>query len=283
MDEKRLFEFCERFKAFRAKVPWEIKWFCCLHLGGLKTKTLEVLRDSGCYMVSYGFESYSPTVLQSMNKHITPEQIHRAVHETLDQKLVLQANFIFSDRAETPETAEETLSFWRSHPEAGIFLCPMVVCPNSPDYQYCVAKGLIKDRVSHIRDHLFDTINMTAMSDKDFQRLIIQIFFYNITHVVWVTPLKRTRDTLVVRCPHCQHLLTYKNYHTPLMYKHRMVCRVCTKRFFLSGRFYKLFQTTIAALAPKSAISYRLYQTVRNLWLGRIRAAGQRLGLISQI
>jgi radical SAM superfamily enzyme YgiQ (UPF0313 family) len=275
-DEKRLLEFCERFKAFQATVPWEIRWFCCLHVAGLKSRTLEVMRDAGCYMVSYGFESYSPVVLKSMQKHITPEEIHFAVHETLDRKLALQANFIFGDRAESRETAEQTLAFWRAHPEAGIFLGPMIVCPNSPDYQYCLAKGIIKDRVAHIRDHVFDTLNMTAMPDKDFFRLIGELFLFNITDIVWVPPLKRTPDSLVVQCPHCQQILTYKNYHTPRLYKHRMICRACHKRFFVSGRFFILLQKAVAAIAPRSAYSYYFYRGLRRL-VGRMKELAGRI------
>jgi hypothetical protein len=278
VDERRLFEFCERFKAFQSTVPWEIRWFCCLHVAKLKAKTLDVMRDGGCYMVSYGFESYSPAVLKSMQKHITPEEIHFAVHETLDRKLALQANFIFGDRAETRETAEETLTFWRAHPEASIFLGPMIVCPNSPDYQYCLAKGIIKDRVAHIRDHVFDTLNMTAMPDKDFFRLIGELFLYNITDVVWVPPLKRTPDSLVVRCPHCQEILTYKNYHTPRFYKHRMICRACHKRFFVSPRLFILLQKTIAALAPRRAYSYYAFRGLRRL-AARIKNLRWRMSL----
>jgi len=62
-------------------------------------------------LISYGFESYSPVVLQSMKKHTTPDQIHSAIHATLDKHISIQGGFIFGDIAETLETAQETLDF----------------------------------------------------------------------------------------------------------------------------------------------------------------------------
>jgi hypothetical protein len=117
---------------------------------------------------------------------------------------------------------------------------------------------------------VFDTLNMTAMPDKDFFRLVGELFLYNVTDVVWVHPLKRTPDSLVVQCPHCQQVLTYKNYHTPQFYKHRMICRACHKRFFVSARFFILLQKAVAAIAPRSAYSYYAYRGLRRL-VGRMK------------
>ncbi len=113
-NKERLYEFCRRFKEFADTLPWEVKWGCQMRVDSLDEKLLETMKDSGCFMVSYGFESYSPKILKSMKKYIKPEQIHNAIHKTLDKGISIQANFIFGDVAETMDTAMETLNFWKN-------------------------------------------------------------------------------------------------------------------------------------------------------------------------
>lgn len=101
-----LYEFCRRFKQIAAELSWECRWSCQMRVDKLDDEMLKTMKDAGCYMVSYGFESYSLIVLKSMRKYITPAQIDRAVNSTLKHNLSIQANFIFGDRAETVQTAQ---------------------------------------------------------------------------------------------------------------------------------------------------------------------------------
>jgi radical SAM superfamily enzyme YgiQ (UPF0313 family) len=265
VDEKRLLEFCERFRELRARTPWEVKWWCCMHVRGLKLETLKVMRQSGSDFVAFGFESYSRTVLDSMKKRATPEQIHYAVHAALDNRMAIQSNFIFGDRAETWETARETITFWREHKEASIFLGWLIMCPNSPDYQYCVKTGVIKNRLAHVRDNLFEVVNMTAMPDWEFYRLIATVYLLNITDVYWVPPLRKLKNSLVVKCPHCHETITYGNYRLPWAYKQRVICRACHKRFYIGPRWFILAQKLVALVVPRHAWSYYAYNWCRKL------------------
>ena len=77
----------------------------------------------------------------------------------------------------------------------------------------------------------------------------------------------------MVRCPHCDEIITYKNHCTPTIYKHRMICRSCHKRFFVSPRFFILAQRTIAAIAPRSAYSYYFYRGLRRL-VAKVKGIG---------
>lgn len=274
-DEKRVLEFCERIKELRLRFPWEIKWGCQLRVAGLKDSMLDAMKESGCYVVSYGLESYSPVILKSMKKHITQQQIHDAIHATLDRRMSIQGNFIFGDRAETRETVLETLEFWKEHNEAGILLTFIKACPNSALYQYSVSKGLIKDKLDFIKYHLFDCVNMTTMSDAQFYRQMTMVYKYANRHHFFVVPLKKTSTSITVKCPHCYEIVEYKNYPTKkLCYVNMMYCRSCRKRFFSASRLYILLNVKLIAyiLPPFSFHVYVILKKfLSKLHLGRNR------------
>ena len=71
IDKKRLYDFCKKIKNLFKKIPWECKWLCQISVQNVDEEMLKILKDSGCYAVSYGFESYSPIVLKSIKKPIT--------------------------------------------------------------------------------------------------------------------------------------------------------------------------------------------------------------------
>jgi radical SAM superfamily enzyme YgiQ (UPF0313 family) len=254
-NKERLHEFCRRFKEFTETLPWEVKWGCQMRVDGIDDKLLETMKKSGCYLISYGFESYSLKVLKSMKKHINPELIHSAIHKTLNKGISIQANFIFGDTAETMETATETLTFWKEHLEAGIQLFSIMVCPNSELYQYCIKKGIIKDRLHFIKHDLYKCFNMTQMSNREFRKLQLITHIYNVKYSKYTTPLNRSSTSVKVRCPHCNEINEYHNYKIRgIFYKNKMYCRSCRKRFLCVDTFYKYYIKFTLFIAMKYRI-----------------------------
>jgi len=224
-----------------------------MRVGELDEECLKTMKDAGCYIVSYGFESYSSTVLKSMRKYITPQQIDRAVHTTLKNNVSIQGNFIFGDVAETTQTANETLAYWKRNSHAGIMLTFISPYPGSHLYRHCLERGIIKDKLDFIANHISDKMNMSdTMTDEEFERLKVDIFEAELRYRISTVPrsLKKTVDgtyNISVKCPHCGEMIEYKNClisfgllrlsFIPLM----MYCRKCRHRFFLVGRLYKIW------------------------------------------
>ncbi|MDQ7821486.1 MAG: radical SAM protein [Candidatus Eremiobacteraeota bacterium] len=253
-NRERVFEFCTRFSELRKEIPWELRWGCQLRVDKLDEELLDTMKASGCTGIAYGFESYSPLVLKSMKKHITPEQIDRAVHLSLERNMAIQANFIFGDPAETWETFHETMSFWKEHSFAGIQLGYVMPCPDSELYRYCLQRGIIRDRLDYIEHHIFDKFNMTALSDAEFEKLDVVMKKIFLSHYYHAIPLSVGPDHMTVRCPHCRKLNEYRNYDVTkknfivlsivpvsLLYFSKMVyCRKCNYRFYAVSSLYKL-------------------------------------------
>src|SRR3972149_3458573 len=53
-----LYEFCNRMKKIRDETPWELKWVCQMTVRSVDRDRLTALKEAGCYMISYGFESF---------------------------------------------------------------------------------------------------------------------------------------------------------------------------------------------------------------------------------
>jgi len=254
-----LYEFCRRFKQITAELPWECRWSCQMRVDKLDDEMLKTMKDAGCYMVSYGFESHSPIVLKSMRKHITPVQIDRAVNSTLKHNLSIQANFIFGDRAETVQTAKETLDYWKNNNHAGIMLAFINPYPGTTLYKHCLEKGVIKDKLDFIENHISDIINMTdKITDSEFEKLKLDLFEADLKYRICTVPvsLKKEKDTgtytIHVKCPHCNENIEYRNYIITykLFFGFKMYCRQCRRRFFLMSRLYQYVTKSYLLLSP---------------------------------
>ncbi len=275
-DEKRLQEFCQRFRAFTSSLSWGVTWNCQMRVDKLTDNMLASMKGSGCFMVSYGFESYSQEVLKSMRKHITPDQIHKAIHMTLDRGISIQANFIFGDVAETNATASETLAFWKEHSFAGILLSFIFPCPDSYLYRYCIDKGIIKDRLHYIEKHFFDIYNMTQLSEEEFYRLRVAVVTAALKYYPRTVPLAVGDDSVKVRCPHCSQIIEYRNFvitdnnaaiyafrPNRLLFNKMMYCRNCRHRFFAVSRVYQIYSKVLVRLLSPGFL--RRYEKAKHL------------------
>ena len=152
VDKKRLFDLCNEIKKLINQFPWECKWMCQMTTQNVDEEMLKMLKDAGCILVSYGFESYSPEVLKSMRKPITPQQINTAINLTRKIGLTLWGNFIFGDIAESKKTADQTLNYWKENCCGQVGLDFIQPYPGSEIYKYCIRKGIIRDKVDFIKN-----------------------------------------------------------------------------------------------------------------------------------
>jgi radical SAM superfamily enzyme YgiQ (UPF0313 family) len=225
---------------------------------------LELMKEAGCEAISYGFESFSATVLKSMRKPITPEQIDFALKATMAAKIGIQANFIFGDPAETVETARETLEYWKRECKAQVNLLFIQPYPGSVIYERCITKGIIKDKIDYIKNKMTRDIivNMTdTMSDEELATLANEINFLRQKFGKFVVPTsvnKKREGTheVKVKCPFCKKETLYRNYflQNRLFYAtYGLSCRECNMRFnVVSPMLYLLKKTYILPAIEKA-------------------------------
>ncbi|MBU1136560.1 MAG: radical SAM protein [Nanoarchaeota archaeon] len=250
IDKKRLYELCKEIKKLRKEISWDLRWTCQLSAGYVNKEVLKEMKNSGCVMISYGFESMSPEVLKSMRKPITPEQIDTIFKETLKQKMGMQGFFIFGDIVETKETAKITLDWWKKNAKGQIGLGFIQPYPGSEIYNHCLKKGIIKDRLEYIKNEISidQWHNMTdKMTDKEIKKLKKEILGCMARYCKFVKPIsmKKEKENVYefkVRCPYCGKMQDYKNCFVKNRYSYGfyMTCRNCFMRFFIVSLIQKL-------------------------------------------
>jgi hypothetical protein len=246
-DRARLLALAAGIRALSGELGRPLRWICQLSPRTADADLMRALKESGCYSVCFGFESMSPAVLASMRKPTTPEQIARAFRLTKEAGLALQAAFIFGDPAESLDTAEETLGWWREHCRGQVHLGFVQPYPGSAIWRRCLERGLIRDELSFIREqmgigHTGVTLNMTAMSDAEFRGLRRDVARAWSDEIRCVRPTALRREAggrweVDVRCPFCTADETYRNFAIPRpsMMTIWMNCRRCNMRFKLVG------------------------------------------------
>ena len=262
-NSERVIEFCKKFKAYSDTLPYKL-WFQCQNRVDTTTdEMMKVMKASGAYLLSYGLESYSPVVLASMKKHITPEQIDQTARLTRENKLGFQGNFIFGDPVETCETAKVTLDYVKKNREllgSSIGLFFIIPFQGTPIYKRCVRERKIPNEVQFIKDRelnwfkYLEPMNMTTLSEKEFGRLKEAVFglhlvsdTYTTIEGIWYNSPGDTYTT--IKCPSCKSTFSYENLPEPKGFSVLNVgCRYCHYRFHLVSRWYPLKRFIIKML-----------------------------------
>jgi anaerobic magnesium-protoporphyrin IX monomethyl ester cyclase len=173
LNRRRVYEFCDKIKLL------DIPWACQMRVNLPDDEILLRMKDAGCCLISYGFESASPSVLKSMQKGVRVEQIENALLLTNKHQITIQANWIFGDPAETVETVLETLEFNRKYQDANINMFFLAAYPGTPLYFDVLEKGLIKDKPNFFLNSTGDEkeafFNLTEMTYDERSALELKI------------------------------------------------------------------------------------------------------------
>jgi len=227
LDKERMYEFARRMK------PYNIPWQTQFRVPDADINVLKALKNSGVFAISYGIESINDNILKSMKKHTTKEQIENALNLTKSANIALYGNIILGDPADTEETINESITWWKEHSEYGINISMIYTMPNSLDYQYAIANGLIKDEFKFMKER-FPIINLTQIPEKKFQKIVSFINTISSNEQVYrlgvILETKKEGQcySFKMMCPDCHKISTYKNMNHPSYNKFfNIICRNC--------------------------------------------------------
>jgi len=106
-DRKRVEVICRRLTEERL----DIQWYCNTRAQLVDPELLRTMRRAGCRGVSFGIESGSQRILDSVDKKITVEQGRQAIEWAKAARLKVFASFILGLPGEDWSTVQETLDF----------------------------------------------------------------------------------------------------------------------------------------------------------------------------
>ncbi|MBN2058108.1 MAG: cobalamin-dependent protein [Candidatus Saganbacteria bacterium] len=264
-DPERVLELCSKIKPFLNSLPWDCRWFVAgLRVPDISDHLIKAMIDAGCFMISFGLESYSIDILKSYKKRTTPEQIERAVRTTFNNRISLWANFVFFDIAETKHTAQITLDYWIKNSQIGLELTHLRPFPGTAIYKHCLAKGTIKDKLKFVADASQQCFNTSdQLTEEEFNEVRHRIAEAWALHRKYAVPesLQRSSDGTIcftIECPHCKSSIKYSNYLYiwPGM---KIYCRRCRKTFFMISTRRKLISLSLLCIIAK-IVPGRLWQ-----------------------
>jgi anaerobic magnesium-protoporphyrin IX monomethyl ester cyclase len=282
-DKERVFEFCRKFKEYASTVPWKVWFYASMRVDTTDNEMVARMKDAGGYLLSFGLESYSQTVLDSMKKHTTPAQIKNAFEICKANNMGIQGSFIFGDVNETCDTAKETLDFFTGNPDlirGGVQVGFIVPFQGSPIYTQCVRERKIKDEVAFIENRAIEgydynrPMNLANLNDKDFERLKDKVLAAHMTAWRYSIPKKVTSrrvcdypdyppvytNGVKVACPYCGEVSTINNMEIPKGAKSQNVgCRYCFARFHMVSRGYLFIRFLIKTIGFNNTLKLKRY------------------------
>ena len=112
IDKKWVYSFCKLLKEKVIKV----NWMCNSRIDTIDYDLLKTMKSAGCWMITFGIESGSQRMLDSIGKHYSIEQIRRVIEDCSKLNIMSHGSFIFGLPGESRESIKDTISLTKSIP-----------------------------------------------------------------------------------------------------------------------------------------------------------------------
>jgi len=232
-NRNRLYEICAKLKEL------SIKWICQLRVDTINEDILNVMKNSGCYLISYGFESVNNTVLKSMNKNICKEDIEKALTLTRKVGIGIQGYFIFGDIVETKETAEETLYFWKKYNNYHITMGYIRPYPGSKLWENFISNKSDNEQIEFLNKCIDSPPNISKMSNDEWFELQKNVQKAIIENDNFGTVVYIDNNFITIKCSHCNYIVTYNNFNQRILGVFKITCRNCNQSMNITPLAFK--------------------------------------------
>jgi len=139
--KQRVAKICEGF----LKAKWDISWCCSGRVNSVNDlQLLKLMKQSGCWQISYGIESANQKILDFAKKAIKIDQIEKAVHLTQKAGILSKGYFIFGLPFENEETMKNTIRFAKRIPLNDMSIFTLTPFPGSEMYDIAKNYGTIE-------------------------------------------------------------------------------------------------------------------------------------------
>jgi radical SAM superfamily enzyme YgiQ (UPF0313 family) len=98
----------------------KINWTSFARVDTVSEKLLSKMKAAGCTAISFGIESANPTILNTIKKGITAQQVRDAIRLCRRVGISAYASFILGLPGETPQTIKETTEFAANLQQEGL-------------------------------------------------------------------------------------------------------------------------------------------------------------------
>jgi len=141
LSQKRTAALCREIKRRNLDISWQ----AMSRVNVVSPELLGIMRESGCYSVSYGVETGSPILLKRIRKQISVSDIIKAFRQTHEAGLTTAMLLMIGNPGETHETIGDTIDLLYEARPTQIDPSIYQVYPGSQTYRELKASGFIDD------------------------------------------------------------------------------------------------------------------------------------------
>ncbi len=137
LNKKRVAEICNLL----IKEKLDLTWCCASRVDTINPEILEIMKDAGCWLVSFGVESGVERLREKIHKGITEEQIFRAFEGCKKLGIETRAFFMLGLPTETEQDSIDTINFSKKLNPDFLQFTLTVPYPGSALYREAMAEG----------------------------------------------------------------------------------------------------------------------------------------------
>jgi anaerobic magnesium-protoporphyrin IX monomethyl ester cyclase len=112
-----------------------VRWSGMIHAAFVRPELVALAKKAGCYRIWMGVESGDDSILKTINKGITVDQVRRAVKTIKQAKVGTGTFFILGHPGETEETAHKTMNLMAELNTDAVAVGLMVPYPGTAIYE----------------------------------------------------------------------------------------------------------------------------------------------------
>jgi anaerobic magnesium-protoporphyrin IX monomethyl ester cyclase len=154
-------------------------WTCTARVDTVKPDVLKLMKQAGCWEISFGLETGSDDLLQKMDKAARVEKSEQAVGWTAEAGIRTKGLFMLGYPGETTETISATKDFVRRIPMTIMNLTKFTPYPGSPIYRDLYGTNIREDHWEKMNGMNFvwapEGITVEEL-DREYQNILVAFY-----------------------------------------------------------------------------------------------------------
>jgi radical SAM superfamily enzyme YgiQ (UPF0313 family) len=172
----RLKKLCHFLVSSKLKISWS----CSARVNTVNNELLKLMRQAGCWQISYGIESGNQQILDSVKKNVTLDQIKTAVKATHQAGILAKGFFIIGFPGENQQTLQDTAHLLKTLPLSDISLFKLTPFPGTQIYNSIKNHGKNKNLAwqhMNLLDTTYIPVQLNKAQLNEFQNKQILKFY----------------------------------------------------------------------------------------------------------
>ncbi|MBI4708680.1 MAG: cobalamin B12-binding domain-containing protein [Candidatus Portnoybacteria bacterium] len=142
INRERAIEICRQMKEKKL----DIHWACMTRVNFVWENVMIAMKEAGCRILNFGFESGSEVILKNINKGATTEQARAAMRICKKIGLRTMGNFMIGNLGETEGTIRETINFAKELNTDTIGVFVTIPYPGTKLYEQAKELGYLNEK-----------------------------------------------------------------------------------------------------------------------------------------